>query len=112
MISLSSYVAAITSILDLSSLVRGRRKALGMSQQELASRAGVSRQWVSAFELGRPGAELRLILRLLEALELRLSVDPLDEEPDGAFRSAPGAVDLDALLDEHREARARDERGR
>jgi len=111
MVGLSSYVAEITSILDLSSLVRGRRKALGLSQAELASRANVSRQWVSAFESGRPGSELRLILRLLEALELRLSVDPLEDTPSD--RPTPlGTVDLDALLEDHREARTEDERGR
>lgn len=111
MIRLSLYVAEITSILDLSSLVRGRRKALGLSQAELASRANVSRQWVSAFESGRPGSELRLILRLLEALELRLSVDPR-EDAQGDRPTAPGAVDLDALLEDHRDARVADERGR
>lgn len=111
MLRLSSYVAAITSILDLSSLVRGRRRALGLSQAELAARANVSRQWVSAFESGRPGSELRLILRLLEALDLRISVDALDAKPQGD-RQAPGAVDLDALLEDHREAAGEDERGR
>jgi HTH-type transcriptional regulator / antitoxin HipB len=110
MLSLSPYVVEITSILDFSSLVRGRRQALGLSQAELATRANVSRQWVSAFESGRPGSELRLILRLLEALELRLSVDPVDEPR--ADRQAPSdAVDLDALLEGHREAKVEDERG-
>jgi HTH-type transcriptional regulator / antitoxin HipB len=103
-------VAEINSILDLSSLVRGRRQALGLSQAELATRANVSRQWVSAFELGRPGSELRLILRLLEALELRLSVDPLDEAK-GARPAASDSIDLDALLEDHREAKVEDERG-
>lgn len=111
MIGLSSYVAEINSILDLSSLVRGRRQALGLSQTELAARANVSRQWVSAFESGRPGSELRLILRLLEALELRLSVDPVEEAPDDR-PVPPGTVDLDALLEAHREARDEDEPGR
>jgi len=101
MVTLSSYVATVNSIKDLSALVRGRRRELGLSQAELAARAKVSRQWISAFELGRPGSELRLILCLLEALGLRLAVDPVDEaQPD---RQAPsGAVDLDALLEEHR----------
>lgn len=111
MLELSSYVAEITSILDLSALVRGRRQDLGLSQEEVADRAEVSRQWISAFERGRPGSELRLILRVLEALELRLLVDPLEEE--WATRQAPpGTVDLDALLEAHREARNEDERGR
>ena len=110
MIPLSLYVAEIRSILDLSSLVRGRRQALGLSQAELAARANVSRQWISAFESGRPGSELRLILRLLEALELRLSVDPLDDA-HGDRKAPSDAVDLDALLEAHREAKVEDERG-
>jgi HTH-type transcriptional regulator/antitoxin HipB len=109
MLCLSSYVATIYSILDLSALTRGRRQELGLSQQELADRANVSRQWISAFELGRPGSELRLILRLLEALELRLSVDPIDEVR--TKRLPPGTVDLDALLEDHQEAVIEDRHG-
>jgi transcriptional regulator with XRE-family HTH domain len=111
MLRLPSYVAEISSILDLSALVRGRRQALGLSQEELANRANVSRQWISAFELGRPGSELRLILRLLEALELRLSVDPLDAMQK-EHQSRPDGVDLDALLEAHRESQDQDNRGR
>jgi HTH-type transcriptional regulator / antitoxin HipB len=105
---LSSYVAEINSILDLAALVRGRRQALGLSQEELAERAKVSRQWISALEQGRPGAEMLLILRLLEALELRLFVDPLDPAPE----ENRSTVDLDALLEAHREPRGDDDRGR
>jgi HTH-type transcriptional regulator/antitoxin HipB len=101
MLRLSPYVAAIASIRDLSTLVRGRRLALGLSQAELAARANVSRQWISAFELGRPGSELRLILRLLEALDLRLSASPIGEAPEKGQVSSD-AVDLDALLEDHR----------
>jgi HTH-type transcriptional regulator/antitoxin HipB len=110
MLCLSPYVAAIYSILDLSALTRGRRQELGLSQQELADRANVSRQWISAFELGRPGSELRLILRLLEALELRLSVDPIGEVRTKRL-APPGTVDLDALLEDHQEAVIEDRRG-
>jgi transcriptional regulator with XRE-family HTH domain len=94
--------AAINSIRDLAALARGRRRALGLSQAELAERAGVSRQWVSGFEAGNPGAELRLVIALLDSLGLRLLVG----EPAGSDRDRPdaagGAVDLDTLLDEHR----------
>jgi HTH-type transcriptional regulator / antitoxin HipB len=92
--------APINSTRDLAAVARGRRRELGLSQTELARRAGVSRQWVSAFEAGKPGAELRLVIDLLGALDLRLLVD------DGGPASKPDAgagVDLDALLDEHRD---------
>jgi DNA-binding XRE family transcriptional regulator len=89
----------INSTRDLAVLVRGRRRELGLSQAELARRAGVSRQWVGAFEGGRPGAEMRLVIGLLNALGLRLQVG--DGSPHRTSGEGTG-VDLDALLAEHR----------
>jgi DNA-binding XRE family transcriptional regulator len=90
----------VRSIHDLASAARGRRLELGLSQAEIAARAGVSRDWVNSFEAGKPTVELILVLRILEALNLRLDVarsaDLLDSCP-------PGSVDLDALLDEYRQ---------
>jgi len=85
----------LRSIRDVAAAVRGRRQDLGLSQAELAQRAGVSRKWVYEFEGGKSTAELGLVLRVLEELELGLE---LDEASAGA--STPrDAVDLDALLD-------------
>lgn len=89
----------ISSIRDLAGTVRGRRRALGLSQAELGERARVSRQWISEFEAGKPAAEMQLVLRLLDALDLRLSVD--DGRLIGGDQSS-GAIDLDALIEEHR----------
>lgn len=84
----------IRSVRNLAAAVRGRRKDLGMSQDELATRAGVSRKWVYEFEAGKPGAEFSFILRVLDALGLALELEET--------RAARGdTVDLDALLDEH-----------
>ena len=91
----------INSIRDVAAVARGRRRDLGLSQAELAARAHVSRQWLSGFESGKPGAELRLVIRLLDTLGLRLMVDEL-RPGDRGRKSSPGAVDLDELLDEHR----------
>lgn len=91
----------IKSVRDVATLVRGRRRELGLSQAELASRVGVSRQWVSGFEVGKPGAELRLVLALLDALDLRLSGGEAGNDRDRPAR--PGdEVDLDALIARHR----------
>lgn len=91
----------MNSIHDIAAVARGRRRELGLSQAELASRMGVSRQWIAGFEAGKPGAELRLVIRLIAALGLRLSV-----EADGGGREggepAGDEVNLDALLDQHR----------
>lgn len=88
----------IQSIRDLAAAVRGQRKDLGLSQAELAARSGVSRKWVYEFEGGKPTAELRLVLRVIDALGLTLDLG-YDE---GAPVPEQDGVDLDALLDEHR----------
>ena len=89
----------IRSITDLAALVRGRRKDLRLSQDELAHRAGVSRKWIYDFEAGKPTAQFGLLLRVLDELDLALDVVPTSED----VRSQRGeTVDLDALLDEHR----------
>lgn len=88
----------VRSIHDLASAARGRRLELGLSQAELASRAGVSRDWVNSFEAGKTTVELILVLRILETLGLRLDVagpaEPTDPRP-------AGSIDLDAHLDEY-----------
>lgn len=94
---------AITSIRDLAAAVRGRRQSLGLSQADVARRARVSRQWIIEFEAGKPTAELALVIRLLDALALRLSLDERDAGGRTPQPPAVGAVDLDALLDEYRE---------
>lgn len=77
--------------------VLGQRRALGLSQAQVAMRAGVSRKWLSEFEQGKVTAELGLVLRLLESLDLEFSVAPKRVLP------MPKAnIDLDELLSEYR----------
>ncbi len=71
---------------------------MGLSQAELAQRAGVSRKWVYEFEAGKQHAELGYFLRVLDALDLQLDVSPRSNLP----ASQASAVDLDAILDRHR----------
>jgi transcriptional regulator with XRE-family HTH domain len=92
-------VPKVRTLRDLTASVRGRRRQLGLTQAELAARIGVSRQWLIAFEHGKGTAEIQLVLRLLDELELRISLDVISE-PEGGREAS---VDLDALLDEHRE---------
>jgi len=88
----------VKSIHDLASAARGRRIELGLSQAELARRAGVSRDWVNSFEAGKPTVELLLVLRILEVLGLRMNISGSAGPPEPLpARSA----DLDALLDEY-----------
>jgi len=58
----------MASVTDIGAIIRGRRIELGMSQDALARRAGVSRLWVNEIEAGKPGAETGLVLRVLDVL--------------------------------------------
>jgi HTH-type transcriptional regulator / antitoxin HipB len=89
----------VRSIRDLAGAIRGRRRDLGLTQADLAESAGVSRKWVYEFEAGKPAAELRLILRVLDALDLELELGSKDGE---APHVGGGPADLDALIEEHR----------
>ena len=55
--------------------VRGKRRVLGLSQEQVAKRAGVSRKWLSEFEQGKLKVEFGLVLRLLESLDLQFYVE-------------------------------------
>lgn len=52
------------------------RRAAGLSQQELARRAGTSRPTVSAYEHGRKSPSLDTVKRLLDAAGYELDVRP------------------------------------
>jgi HTH-type transcriptional regulator / antitoxin HipB len=78
---------------DLGAVIRDRRKQLKLDQAALARRIGVSRQWVIQIEHGRPRAELGLVLRALDALDIQL--DAAAGEP---HLRRSGAVDIDAIV--------------
>ncbi len=59
--------------------IRERRKELGISQEELAKRCGVSRQTVNAIENNKYDPTLSLAFRL--ARELEMTVDGLFTHP-------------------------------
>lgn len=90
----------VRSAADVGVVVRERRRALGMTQQELAELSKVGRPWLVAVEAGHQRAELGKVLRLFWALGLSLDVSPAPPE------TSEGLVDLDALLEEHRVPKA------
>ena len=53
-------------------LVRERRKALKMNQEDLATATGVGRRFIIELEAGKPSARLGASLKVAEALGLRL----------------------------------------
>jgi y4mF family transcriptional regulator len=78
---------------DLGAVVREQRKQLKLDQATLAKRIGVSRQWVIEVERGHARAELGLVLRALDALNIRL-----DAAAEATERKGSGAVDIDAII--------------
>jgi HTH-type transcriptional regulator/antitoxin HipB len=80
---------------ELGQLIRDQRKRLGVTQQVLAQRVGVSRHWVMALERGNAGAEVGLVLKALAAVGLRF-----DARGSGAAEADAGAVALRAAVDE------------
>jgi transcriptional regulator with XRE-family HTH domain len=65
-------------------LLRYARLKAGLSQSELAERAGVPRTMVSAYERDRRQATLPTLMRLLKAagFELRMQLAPYDDHDD------------------------------
>jgi transcriptional regulator with XRE-family HTH domain len=87
----------IRTMHDLASVARGRRIELGLTQAELASRSGVSRDWVNSFERGKRTVDISLVFRLFD--ELGIAMEATDAS---AIRDEPGGLpNLDALLDRY-----------
>ena len=78
---------------DFGAVIRDRRKQSKLDQAAFAKRIGVSRQWVIQIEHGRPRAELGLVLRALDALDIQL-----DASPGEPHRHGPSAVDIDDIV--------------
>ena len=56
----------------MENIIRQRRKELGLSQEELAKRCGVSRQIVNAIENNKYDPTLSLAFKLARELEIRV----------------------------------------
>lgn len=59
---------------ELGESVRRRREELGLTQAELAERAGLKQPAVARFEAGGTMPTIPMLERLAQALELRLNV--------------------------------------
>lgn len=71
----------LTDAARIGTAVRDWRLRAGLTQSEVASRAGVSRAWVVKFEDGHPRAELHLVFAVVRAVgaELWLEIATVDE---------------------------------
>jgi HTH-type transcriptional regulator / antitoxin HipB len=84
---------------DLGAVIRDRRKQLKLDQAALAKRIGVRRDWVIMIERGHARAELALVLRALDALNIQLDAAITET------KRRPGAVDIDAILAKAKKAK-------
>ncbi|HKJ36524.1 MAG TPA: type II toxin-antitoxin system Y4mF family antitoxin [Solirubrobacterales bacterium] len=64
----------LTTPAELGQAIRARRKAVGLTQGELADAAGTSLRLVSEVERGKANARLESVLKLLAELGLRLEL--------------------------------------
>lgn len=81
---------------DLGVVIRALRKAAGVRQDDLAATVGVSKQFASDAEHGKPTAQVGLLMKLLEELGGRLEVEVPDSlqptltELQGRFAAQDG----------------------
>jgi HTH-type transcriptional regulator/antitoxin HipB len=92
----------ITTPRDIGAAIKERRKQLGLGQAELATRAGVSRQWLIQLEGGKPGVAMGLVLRLLNVLGMRLMLDGHDQGASFSDDDPLDVPDPSAILSRHR----------
>lgn len=71
---------AIHSTDELGRVIRAERKALGLTQDDLAAACGVSLRFISELERGRATAGVGRVLHVLRMLGLRVVL----ESPAGA----------------------------
>lgn len=72
---------------DLGNLVRSVRKALGLTQDQLALTSGTNRRFVVELERGKPTTRLAHVFRVLQTLGIAIALTP------------PSGTDLAAAAD-------------
>ena len=87
---------ALEAALAFGSLIRSRRKALNMRQDQLALATGVGRRFLIELESGKPSCQLGRSLLVADALGLK----PVDILASGGPSLPPTAQDLPDLPEE------------
>jgi HTH-type transcriptional regulator/antitoxin HipB len=80
---------------DLGALIRNTRKKFKLDQSTLAKKIGVSRLWLVEIEKGKPRAEMGLVLRTLDALQISLNATTLEIK---ARKRPDTIVDIDRIV--------------
>lgn len=66
---------------DLGAAIRKARKALSLTQPQLALAAGVGVRFIVELEAGKPTVRLENVLRVVEALGGKLAIEGMPPEP-------------------------------
>lgn len=86
--------------LEIGYAIKQRRAELGLTQAQLAERAGVSKRCLWSMELGRnSGVQLDKLIAVLSALDLDLTLSSTDSnQVTDTGRAANTPADLDELF--------------
>ncbi len=82
----------LSSVQDAGVAIRTMRKRAGIRIDDFALTAGVSKQFMTDLENGKPSVQMGMVLSLLQRLNLRVSLDLPDTAVD-SFRSESRKVD-------------------
>lgn len=91
------------SLRTLGLAVKEARRRRGLTQQEVADLAGVTRYWVTNLELGKGNPTFASLTAVLGGVGLSLQIVPTTTEPSsvpGRFLEEP--LDLDVILNRTR----------
>jgi len=83
---------------EMGLIVRDQRKKLGWTQDQLATRLGISRLWVVQMEKGKETVQLGLVLRTLNELKIPVQVDLSDGSAKQSYKADD--FDLDTIIRE------------
>ncbi|MEI6323628.1 MAG: helix-turn-helix domain-containing protein [bacterium] len=82
----------VQNIADIAAIARERRKAIGLSQSQLAEASGVGRDWIVQFEKGKATVKWVLVIRVLRELGFALDLSLPTQ------KQVTSGHDLDAIL--------------
>lgn len=95
MFPLGNIVMLVWTLKELGGFVKSVRKALGLTQDQLALTSGTNRRFVIELEAGKPTAQAGKVLQVLQTLGISVTLTPppgidLAAAPTGASTSKPG----------------------
>jgi transcriptional regulator with XRE-family HTH domain len=89
--------------MNAAQIIRLRRKTMGLSQNELAHRSGVSLPTIQNIEMGKANPALATLEALLSALNLRINIET--RPANWSLLAACGAPLFSTEADDHRPSR-------